>query len=127
MPKLLQALALCLCAALAACTAPATNGDSAPQDPAAKAPPSMSGPLPANRVREELRNRVSPQAAIRVGFDKAFSAIWDSNLTTAIAGVVLWVFGTGPIRNFAIVLVLAFMLPRSRRLSGGLPFHCKYS
>ncbi len=58
------------------------------------------------RVREELRNRVSPQAAIRVGFDKAFSAIWDSNLTTAIAGVVLWVFGTGPIRNFAIVLVL---------------------
>jgi len=52
MPRFLQALALCLCAALAACTAPATNGGAAPQDPAAKAPPSMSGPLPANRVRE---------------------------------------------------------------------------
>jgi len=58
------------------------------------------------RIREELRNRVSPQTAIRAGFEKAWSAIWDSNLTTAIAGVVLWVFGTGPIRNFAIVLVL---------------------
>jgi preprotein translocase subunit SecD len=58
------------------------------------------------RVREELRNKVTPQAAIRAGFEKAFSAIWDSNLTTAIAGVVLWVFGTGPIRNFAVVLVL---------------------
>nr|PZN65679.1 MAG: protein translocase subunit SecD [Pseudomonadota bacterium] len=58
------------------------------------------------RIREELRNRVSPQTAIRAGFEKAFSAIFDSNLTTILAGVVLWVFGTGPIRNFAIVLVL---------------------
>jgi preprotein translocase subunit SecD len=58
------------------------------------------------RIREEIRNGVSPQASIRAGFEKAFSAIWDSNLTTLIAGLVLWVFGTGPIRNFAIVLVL---------------------
>jgi len=58
------------------------------------------------RIREELRNGVSPQAAIRAGFDKAFSAIADSNVTTAIAGVVLWVFGTGAIRGFAIVLTL---------------------
>jgi len=58
------------------------------------------------RIREELRNGVSPQSAIRVGFDKAFSAIWDSNITTAIAGVVLWVFGTGAIRGFAVVLTL---------------------
>jgi preprotein translocase subunit SecD len=58
------------------------------------------------RVREELRNGVSPQTSIRAGFEKAWSAIWDSNITTAIAGVILWVFGTGPIRNFAIVLVL---------------------
>ena len=47
------------------------------------------------RIREELRNGVSPQAAIRAGFEKAFSAIADSNVTTLIAGVVLWVFGTG--------------------------------
>jgi preprotein translocase subunit SecD len=50
---------------------------------------------------------VSPQTSIRAGFEKAFSAILDSNLTTAIAGLVLWVFGgAGPIRSFAIVLTL---------------------
>jgi preprotein translocase subunit SecD len=58
------------------------------------------------RIREELRKGVTPQAAIRAGFEKAFSAIWDSNFTALIAGVVLWVFGTGPIRGFAIVLTL---------------------
>ena len=58
------------------------------------------------RIREELRIGMSPQAAIRAGFEKAFSAILDSNVTTAIAGIVLWVFGTGPIRSFAIVLTL---------------------
>jgi preprotein translocase subunit SecD len=58
------------------------------------------------RIREELRKGVTPQAAIRAGFDKAFSAIADSNVTTLIAGVVLWVFGTGPIRGFAVVLTL---------------------
>ena len=52
------------------------------------------------RIREEIRKGVSPQAAIRAGFEKAFSAIADSNITTLIAGVVLWVFGTGPIRGF---------------------------
>ena len=58
------------------------------------------------RIREELRKGVSPQAAIRAGFDKAWSAIFDSNVTTMIAGVVLWVLGSGPIKGFAIVLVL---------------------
>jgi preprotein translocase subunit SecD len=58
------------------------------------------------RIREELRNGVTPQAAIRAGFDKAFSAIADSNVTTLIAGVVLWILGTGPIRGFAVVLTL---------------------
>ncbi|MCP5328450.1 MAG: protein translocase subunit SecD [Steroidobacteraceae bacterium] len=58
------------------------------------------------RIREELRNGVTPQTAITKGFDKAFSAIADSNLTTLIAGVVLWVLGTGPIRGFAVTLCL---------------------
>jgi preprotein translocase subunit SecD len=58
------------------------------------------------RIREELRNNVSPQAAIRAGFDKAFSAILDSNVTALIAGIVLWVVGTGAIRGFAVVLTL---------------------
>jgi preprotein translocase subunit SecD len=61
------------------------------------------------RIREELRNGVSPQTAIRAGFEKAWSAIWDSNVTTFIAGLVLWVLGTGPIRNFAIVLMLGIL------------------
>jgi preprotein translocase subunit SecD len=58
------------------------------------------------RIREELRNGVTPQTAIRLGFEKAFSAIADSNVTTAIAGLVLWIFGTGAIRGFAVVLTL---------------------
>jgi preprotein translocase subunit SecD len=58
------------------------------------------------RIREEIRKGVSPQASIRAGFEKAFSAIADSNVTTLIAGIVLWIFGTGPIRGFAIVLTL---------------------
>jgi preprotein translocase subunit SecD len=58
------------------------------------------------RIREEIRKGVSPQAAIRAGFEKAFSAIADSNVTTLIAGIVLWVMGTGPIRGFAVVLTL---------------------
>jgi preprotein translocase subunit SecD len=56
------------------------------------------------RIREEVRKGVSPQAAIRAGFEKAFSAIADSNVTTLIAGVVLWVLGTGPVRGFAVTL-----------------------
>lgn len=58
------------------------------------------------RIREELRRGTSPQAAIKAGFEKAFSAIADANVTTLIAGIVLWVFGTGPIRGFAVTLSL---------------------
>ena len=70
------------------------------------------------RIREELRNGVSPQAAIRAGFDKAFSAIADSNVTTIIAGLVLWVFGTGAIRGFAVVLVLGIITSMFTSLMG---------
>jgi preprotein translocase subunit SecD len=58
------------------------------------------------RIREELRNGVSPQASIRIGFEKAWSAIIDSNVTALIAGIVLWVVGRGAIRGFAVVLTL---------------------
>jgi preprotein translocase subunit SecD len=61
------------------------------------------------RIREELRNGVTPQTAIAKGFEKAFSAIADSNITTLIAGIVLWAFGTGPIRGFAVVLSLGIL------------------
>jgi preprotein translocase subunit SecD len=70
------------------------------------------------RIREELRNGVSPQTSIRSGFEKAFSAILDSNVTTAIAGLVLWVFGTGPIRSFAIVLTLGIATSMFTSLQG---------
>src|ERR1700704_586244 len=58
------------------------------------------------RIREELRNGVSPRAAITAGFDRAFSAIADSNVTAFIAGLVLWLFGAGAVRGFAVVLML---------------------
>jgi preprotein translocase subunit SecD len=70
------------------------------------------------RIREELRNGVSPQAAIRAGFEKAFSAIWDSNVTTFIAGVVLWALGTGAIKNFAVVLTLGIATSMFTALMG---------
>jgi preprotein translocase subunit SecD len=56
------------------------------------------------RMREELRLGNSPQAAIKAGFEKAFSAIFDANITTLMAGVVLFLFGTGPIKGFAVTL-----------------------
>jgi preprotein translocase subunit SecD len=55
------------------------------------------------RVREELRNGASPQAAIHAGYDRAWSTIFDSNITTLIAGVALLAFGSGPVRGFAVV------------------------
>jgi preprotein translocase subunit SecD len=61
------------------------------------------------RIREELRNGVSPHAAISAGYDKAFSSIADANITTLIAGVVLFTFGTGPVRGFAVVLSLGII------------------
>ena len=58
------------------------------------------------RIREELRLGMSPRAAIDAGFERAFSAIADSNVTTLIAALVLWAFGSGPVRGFAVVLTL---------------------
>ncbi|PZQ70852.1 MAG: protein translocase subunit SecD, partial [Variovorax paradoxus] len=55
------------------------------------------------RVREELRNGASPQAAIHAGYDRAWGTILDSNVTTLIAGIALLAFGSGPIRGFAVV------------------------
>jgi preprotein translocase subunit SecD len=70
------------------------------------------------RIREEVRKGVSPQAAIRAGFEKAFSAIADSNVTTLIAGVVLWVLGTGAVRGFAVVLTLGIFTSMFTSLMG---------
>ena len=61
------------------------------------------------RIREELRNGNTPQAAIHAGYEKAFSSIADANITTLIAAIVLFTFGTGPIRGFAVTLSLGII------------------
>lgn len=61
------------------------------------------------RIREELRNGNTPQASIKAGYDRAFGTIIDSNVTTLIAGVALFMFGTGPIKGFAVVHVLGIL------------------
>ena len=61
------------------------------------------------RIREELRNGSSPQAAIHAGYDRAFDTILDSNVTTLIAGIALLVFGSGPVRGFAVVHCLGIL------------------
>ncbi len=58
------------------------------------------------RIREELRLGISPQEAVRIGFEKAFWAIADANITTALAGICLLNFGTGPVRGFAVTLLI---------------------
>jgi len=61
------------------------------------------------RIREELRNGNSPQAAIATGFERAWATILDSNVTTLIAGLALLIFGSGPIRGFAVVHCLGIL------------------
>jgi preprotein translocase subunit SecD len=61
------------------------------------------------RIREELRNGNSPQASIHAGYDRAFDTILDSNVTTMIAGLALFMFGSGPVKGFAVVHVLGIL------------------
>ena len=61
------------------------------------------------RIREEIRNGNSPQASIHAGYEKAFSTIADANITTLIAALMLFSFGTGPIQGFAVTLSLGII------------------
>jgi len=61
------------------------------------------------RIREELRSGNTPQASINAGYDKALSTIADANITTLIAALVLYSFGTGPIKGFAITLSIGIV------------------
>ncbi len=61
------------------------------------------------RVREELRNGNTPQAAIHAGYERAWATILDSNVTTLIAGIALLAFGSGPVRGFAVVHCLGIL------------------
>ncbi len=62
--------------------------------------------LITERIREELRLGKSPRSAVEQGYARAYSSVFDSQLTTAIAGIVLWQFGTGPIKGFATMLLI---------------------
>jgi SecD/SecF fusion protein len=62
------------------------------------------------RIREELRTGKTVRAAIDAGYDRAFSAIFDSNLTTVLTAIVLYQFGTGPIRGFAVTLIIGLIV-----------------
>jgi len=61
------------------------------------------------RIREEIRNGSSPQAAIHAGYERAFATILDSNVTSLIAGFALFWLGSGPVRGFAVVLCLGIL------------------
>ncbi len=61
------------------------------------------------RVREELRAGMSPQQAIHIGYERAWATILDSNVTTLIAGLALLIFGSGPVRGFAVVHCLGIL------------------
>lgn len=58
------------------------------------------------RIREELRLGKMPRSAVRSGYEAAFSAVMDANVTTFIAALVLWQYGTGPVQNFAMMLLI---------------------
>jgi preprotein translocase subunit SecD len=62
------------------------------------------------RIKEELKNGKTLRAAIDVGFKRAFAAILDANITTTITGLVLWYFGSGPVKSFAITLIIGVLL-----------------
>jgi preprotein translocase subunit SecD len=61
------------------------------------------------RIREEIRGGATPQAAISAGYGRAWGTIFDSNITTLIAGLALLIFGTGPVRGFAVVHCLGIL------------------
>lgn len=61
------------------------------------------------RIRDELRTGASPQQAIQSGYERALGTILDSNITTLIAGIALFAFGSGPVKGFAVVLCLGIL------------------
>jgi preprotein translocase subunit SecD len=62
-----------------------------------------------SRIKEELKNGASPQQAIYAGYDRAFITIVDANLTTLIVGIILFAIGTGPVKGFAVTLIIGII------------------
>ncbi len=70
------------------------------------------------RIREELKAGATPWASINAGFDKAFSAIADSNVTMFMSGIVLFLFGSGPVRGFAVTMMIGIVASMFTALIG---------
>jgi len=70
------------------------------------------------RIREELRNGHSPQSSIYIGYEKAFGTILDSNTTTFLVALVLFGFGTGPVKGFAVVLAIGILTSMFTAITG---------
>ncbi len=70
------------------------------------------------RIREELRNGHGPQASIFIGYEKAFATILDSNITTLLVALLLFGFGTGPVKGFAVVLSLGILTSMFTAITG---------
>ncbi len=70
------------------------------------------------RIREELRNGNSPQSSIHAGYEKAFATIADANVTHMIAALVLFLFGTGPVKGFAVTLTLGILTSAFTAITG---------
>ncbi|MCG8533471.1 MAG: SecD/SecF family protein translocase subunit, partial [Pseudomonadales bacterium] len=61
------------------------------------------------RIREEMANGITPHAAINAGYDRAFLTILDANITTLLVGLVLFAFGSGPVKGFAVTLSIGIL------------------
>jgi len=70
------------------------------------------------RIREELRNGLSPNAAIHAGYEKAFSTIVDANVTTLIVAIVLFAVGSGSVKGFAVTLTLGLLTSMFTAITG---------
>ena len=68
-----------------------------------------SNVLVFERIREELRNGKAPATAVDIGFDRAFLTIIDTHVTTVVSAIFLFLFGTGPVRGFAVTLVIGLI------------------
>jgi preprotein translocase subunit SecD len=68
-----------------------------------------SNVLVFERIREELRNGKAPASAVALGFDRAFLTIIDTHVTTIVSAIFLFLFGTGPVRGFAVTLVIGLL------------------
>ena len=70
------------------------------------------------RIKEEIRNGVTPQAAIFIGYDKAFATILDSHFTNLVVAVVLFAFGTGSVKGFAVTLIIGILSSMFTAITG---------